>query len=159
MNLRLASGAALAAALLLSMPPLGHAAGNDDTAAIRACVDKYPDDVDAAARHCIFALVADPCTMMPANQSTAATAECYHREGKIWDAMLNENFRALGDDLDDGQKAKLRDMQRAWIAYRDTTCAFYHDKIRGTMAVAMAAACVTRETARRALLLKLFEGL
>jgi uncharacterized protein YecT (DUF1311 family) len=50
-------------------------------------------------------------------------------------------------------------MQRAWIAYRDTTCGFYHDKIRGTMATTMAAACVARETARRALLLKQFQGL
>jgi uncharacterized protein YecT (DUF1311 family) len=50
-------------------------------------------------------------------------------------------------------------MQLAWIAYRDTTCAFYNDKIQGTMAVGMAAACVARETARRALLLKHFQGL
>jgi uncharacterized protein YecT (DUF1311 family) len=96
---------------------------------------------------------------MPTNQSTSATTECYERERKIWDALLNENFRALRDDLDDGQKAKLRDMQRAWIAYRDTTCGFYHDKIRGSMSTTMAAACVTRESARRALLLKLFQGL
>jgi uncharacterized protein YecT (DUF1311 family) len=158
MNPRLLSLAALAAALFCGAPP-AIAAGNDDTAAIRACATKYADNVDDAERHCIFAIVADPCTMTPANQTTAATTECYNRERKIWDDLLNENFRVLRDDLDEGQKSKLRDMQRAWIAYRDTTCGFYHDKIRGTMATSMAAACVARETARRALLLKLLQGL
>jgi uncharacterized protein YecT (DUF1311 family) len=50
-------------------------------------------------------------------------------------------------------------MQRAWIAYRDTTCQFYDDKIQGSMSLMMHAACVTRETARRAMLLKFFSGL
>jgi uncharacterized protein YecT (DUF1311 family) len=50
-------------------------------------------------------------------------------------------------------------MQRAWIAYRDTTCGFYGDKIQGTMAGFMEAACITRETARRAMLLAFFSRL
>jgi uncharacterized protein YecT (DUF1311 family) len=137
----------------------GHAAGQDDTAAIRACAAKYAENIDEAERHCIFAIVADPCTMMPANQTTIGTTECYDRERKIWDALLNDNFRVLRDDLDENQKAKLAGMQRAWIADRDATCGFYHDKIRGTIATTMAAACVARETAQRALLLKQFQGL
>jgi uncharacterized protein YecT (DUF1311 family) len=48
-------------------------------------------------------------------------------------------------------------MQRAWIAYRDTTCNFYWDKIQGTMAIPMSAACNARETARRAVLLRFFD--
>ena len=160
MNFRLPSCVALSALMaFLGQVAPSLAAGNDDTAAIRACVEKYADNIDEAERKCIFAIVADPCTMTPTNQTTIATAECYDRERKIWDALLNESFRALRDDLDEGQKTKLRDMQRAWIAYRDTTCGFYHDKIRGTMATTMAAACVARETARRALLLKQFQGL
>jgi hypothetical protein len=35
---------------------------------------------------------------------------------------------------------------------------FYDDKIQGSMAVAMHAACVTRESARRAMLLSFFTG-
>ena len=61
--------------------------------------------------------------------------------------------------LDDEQTGKARAMQRAWIAYRDTTCGFYGDKIQGTMAGFMEAACVTRETARRAMLLAFFSRL
>jgi uncharacterized protein YecT (DUF1311 family) len=159
MNLRLPCLAGIAAGALLCGASQGSAANAKDTAAIRGCATKYADNVDEAERRCIFALVAGPCTEKPAGQTTLGTAECYRAEQEIWDALLNENFRALRDDLDDGQKTKLRDMQRAWIAYRDTTCAFYHDKIQGTMATGMAAACVARETARRALLLKLFQGL
>jgi uncharacterized protein YecT (DUF1311 family) len=51
------------------------------------------------------------------------------------------------------QAAKLRDMQRAWIASKEKTCAFYWDYYHGTMASPMAASCVNRETARRALFL------
>ena len=63
----------------------------------------------------------------------------------IWDVLLNENYKRLRNDLDETQIAGLRDMQRAWI--------------QGTMAIPLGAACVARETARRALLLKFFDGL
>jgi uncharacterized protein YecT (DUF1311 family) len=159
MTSRFSLPAGLAAVVLLWSAPHAVAANAKDTAAIGACAKKYAEDVDEAERRCVFKLVADPCTKKPSGQTTLGTAECYRAEQEIWDALLNENFRALRDDLDEGQKTKLRDMQRAWIAYRDTTCAFYHDKIQGTMATGMAAACVARETARRALLLKVFQGL
>ena len=149
------------AAICCAVSPVHAQGGPDpkDAAAIAACVKEHADDVDEAERRCVFALVAEPCTNKPDGQSTFGTAECYRAEQRIWDAMLNENFRALRDQLDKAQKVKLRAMQLAWIAYRDTTCAFYHDKIQGTMAVGMAAACVARETARRALLLKHLQGL
>ena len=97
--------------------------------------------------------------MTPANQTTVATTECYNRERKIWDDLLNENFRALRDDLDEGQKGKLRDMQRAWIAYRDTTCGFYHDRIPRHDGDLDGGRLRGARTARRALLLKLLQGL
>ena len=68
-------------------------------------------------------------------------ADCYRLEGAIWDDLLNENYKGLAADLDEEQKAKLRDMQRAWIVYRDSTCGFYYTKIQGTMAGPMGAAC------------------
>jgi uncharacterized protein YecT (DUF1311 family) len=67
--------------------------------------------------------------------------------------MLNEAFRKLRDGLDDGQRAKLIDMQRSWIEARDKTCAFYYDYFEGTMANPMIANCDNRETARRAIFL------
>ncbi len=128
-----------------------------EVAAIRNCATKYQDDVDEGERQCVFNLVANPCTEKPQNASTQATADCYRVEWVIWDNLLNENFKKLLGVLAEQQSAKLRAMQQAWIAYRDTTCNFYMDKIQGTMAIPMAAACATRETARRALLLRFFD--
>jgi uncharacterized protein YecT (DUF1311 family) len=129
-------------------------------AAIRDCATKYKDNLDEGERQCLFRLIATPCINQPGGTATDSTmADCYQIEGMIWDDLRNDNFKGLLATLDDEQTAKLRAMQRAWIAYRDTTCQFYDDKIRGSMAVMMHAACETRETARRALLLKFFAGL
>ncbi len=84
---------------------------------------KYRDDLDAVERRCLFDLVATPCT--PEGSSNAGTANCYRVETAIWDDLLNENYKNLLGTLDDQQTAKLRAMQHAWIAYRDTTCEFY----------------------------------
>jgi uncharacterized protein YecT (DUF1311 family) len=130
-----------------------------EIAAIRDCATKYQDDLDAVERECLFKLVGDPCTNTPEGSSNVRTADCYRLETSIWDNLLNENFKNLLDTLDEQQSGKLRAMQRAWIAYRDTTCNFYWDKIQGTMAIPMSAACNARETARRAVLLQFFSRL
>jgi len=130
-----------------------------EVAAIRDCAKKHETDLDEVERQCLFNLVGTPCTEKPEGQSNVGMADCYRLEGAIWDDLLNENYKSLAADLDDEQKAKLREMQRAWIAYRDSTCDFYYTKIQGTMAGPMGAACAARETARRAVLLKFFSGL
>ena len=95
---------------------------------------------------------------IPASRrSNHGHADCYRIETVIWDAILNENYKELMEAIDDkGDQNKLKEMQRAWIAYRDTTCDFYWYKIHGTMSVPMTAACQLRETARRAMLLAFF---
>jgi uncharacterized protein YecT (DUF1311 family) len=130
-----------------------------EVAAIRNCATQYKDNVDEGERQCVFNLVAEPCTKRPEATSTFGTADCYRVEWVIWDNLLNENFKTLMGSLDEQQNAKLKAMQHAWIAYRDTTCNFYMDKLQGTMAQPMGAACATRETARRAMLLRFFDRL
>ncbi len=78
---------------------------------------------------------------------------CYDRERAVWDDILNETYRRLREALDKEQQGKLRDMQRAWIASRDKSCEFIWDVLQGSMANPMMAACITRETGRRALFL------
>ncbi len=126
----------------------------NEIASIQDCVTKNKDNLDEGERQCLFNVVAEPCINKRFNESIEV--DCYRIEELIWDGLLNENYKTLLDTLDDGQIAKARAMQRAWIAYRDTTCHFYYDKIQGSMATPMQAACVTRETARRAMLLKFF---
>jgi uncharacterized protein YecT (DUF1311 family) len=132
-----------------------------EIAAIRDCAAKHgEDDLDEGERRCLFSLVADPCAKeAPGTATTANELDCFIIEERIWDDLLNENYKGLLETLDEDQTAKARAMQRAWLAYRDTTCGFYDDKIQGTMSINMHAACATRETARRALLLKFFTRL
>jgi uncharacterized protein YecT (DUF1311 family) len=128
----------------------------NEIAKLRACATKYADNLDDGERECLFNLVADPCRGKPEEARKAIVVDCYLVENSIWDALLNENYKNLLETLDDEQTARARAMQRAWTAYRDTTCQFYVDKIQGSMSITMQAACVTRESARRAMLLKFF---
>lgn len=152
-----------AALIALTLAPPAHAQTRKPTAheiaAIRDCATRTKEDVDAGEQQCLFKLVADRCIGTPGSVPDAVAADCYRIEGEIWDALLNENYKSLLDGLDAEQTVKARAMQRAWIAYRDTTCGFYDDKIRGSMSNMMHAACHTRETARRAMLLDFLSGL
>ena len=159
--MRFAIGAALAALLcVVAVDARAQAPkpSEKQVAAIRACADKYKEDLDKVEQKCLFELVATPC-INKSRGSDHDTADCYDAETAIWDNLLNENFKKLLATLDDDQTEKARAMQRAWIAYRDTTCHFYWDKIQGTMAQMMGTACEARETARRAVLLAFFSTL
>jgi uncharacterized protein YecT (DUF1311 family) len=164
--MRLAIGAALIGAAFVALL-CGFAVdaraqapkpSDKQVAAIRACAEKYKEDLDKVERQCLFKLVGEPC-ISKTRGSDHDTADCYNAETAIWDNLLNENFKKLVATLDNDQTEKARAMQRAWIAYRDTTCNFYYDKIQGTMANMMISACTARETARRAVLLAFFSTL
>ena len=92
----------------------------EQIAAIRDCAEKNQDDVTEAERLCLFNLVATPCQSTSEGQSNLGMADCFRLEGRIWDDLLNDNFKHLRASLDDQQIAKAREMQRAWIASRDT---------------------------------------
>lgn len=141
-------------AMLLT--PAAEAQNRKPTAAevklIRDCAAAHVDD-GKGEEECAFKLVGDPCVEKA--RDNVGHADCFRVERVIWDALLNENYKELMEAIDDkNDQNKLKEMQRAWIAYRDTTCDFYWYKIHGTMSVPMTAACQLRETARRALLLK-----
>ena len=159
--MRFVIGAALMALLcIVAIDARAQAPKPSDkqVAAIRACADKYKDDLDKVEQQCLFKLVSEPC-INKSRGSDHDTADCYDAETAIWDNLLNANFKKLVATLDDDQTEKARAMQRAWIAYRDTTCHFYADKVQGTMANPMITACTARETARRAVLLQFFSAL
>jgi uncharacterized protein YecT (DUF1311 family) len=98
-------------------------------------------------------IVSEPCSKNEASMPPSEVIACYDRERAVWDDILNETYRRLGKAIDEEQQVRLREMQRAWIASRDKSCAFFYDIFQGTMANPMIAACLTRETGRRALFL------
>jgi uncharacterized protein YecT (DUF1311 family) len=101
--------------------------------------------------------VAKPC--MGRDEAAAVDRrkiECLDRERLVWDKIVNDSYKTMMNGLDPDQQAKLREMQQSWINTRDLTCAFWYDYFQGTMANPMIAYCNNRETARRAIYLKVF---
>ena len=146
--------AILASFVLLASPALAQDRPSARaSAAIQACIKSKM--ATGVAETCI-GIVSDPCLERNAAPSTADMVNCVAGERAVWDDILNETFRRLRDKLDDTQKTKLREMQRAWIAARDKTCEFLYDYFQGTMANPMIAACKSRTTGRQALYLRSF---
>jgi uncharacterized protein YecT (DUF1311 family) len=120
-----------------------------DLAELRACLKAkgvHPKDQYG----CIFA-IAEACiddSKVPGTQ-----IDCHNREQRAWDRILNDSYRLLRDRLDDDQRIKLRDMQRAWLDSRKQSCGFLYVYFQGSMANPMIAHCDNEETARRAIFL------
>lgn len=158
MNILMALMAALMAALIAAL--LGAPAtaadrpDSKDAAAIEQCM-KSKTGHGWAWEQCI-GLIGNKCSEHEERMSPADVIACYERETLVWDDILNTSYRALMKALDDDQKVKLREMQRAWIAYRDKNCGFLYDYFQGTMANPMMAACQSRATGLQALYLRSF---
>ena len=89
-------------------------------------------------------------------------AACHEAEFVFWDGALNEAFQDLlrlarlreAEDLGyapDNLDIALREMQRAWIGYRDATCgnALALRAPFGSAAGVAYQACMSRQTARQ----------
>ncbi len=137
--------ALVASPALAQSKPDAHAA-----ATIQDCVKTK--SATGIAETCI-GIVSTPCLERNKAPTTADMVNCVNGEIAVWNDILNETSRRLRDKLNDTQKEKLRDMQRAWVDSRDKTCAFYWDYYQGTMAHPMRADCVNQQTAERALFL------
>ena len=153
-RMTVAAWAGIGVAILVPIAGFAETATPDprDVAAVQGCL-KSQRGKELKGERCI-GVVADPC--LKRARSTADSNACADRELAVWDTMLNDTYRRLGEHLDEQQKTKARDMQRAWIEARDKTCTFYWDYFQGTMASPMSSYCVVRETARRAMFLKFF---
>lgn len=95
-------------------------------------------------------LISEPCQETSEGASTAGMMACVGREHRVWDQRLNDAYRDLLATLDPAGQAKVRDIQRAWIAWRDKKCTMAYVIFEGgTMAGPVSAACVMDATARR----------
>lgn len=85
---------------------------------------------------------------------TPAMVQCSNEEAGRWDRRLNAAYGGIMRDpgWNAETKALLRDAQRAWIAYRDRSCAAQGELAAegGTLSRIVAADCVARLTADRA---------
>lgn len=83
-------------------------------------------------------------------QTTAALDACYGAAHKAADAALNARYGALMARLAADDQARLREAQRAWIAFRDKQCAFETAPYStGTIYSMLVTICLTELTQAR----------
>lgn len=105
---------------------------------------------------------ADRCAQEHGGGADMVLAACTFAEAEAWDDSLNAAYRELQrlarerEDWDVGYESGslligLRDMQRAWITYRDAVCAntLALAKPFGSAAGVAEAECLLEETARQ----------
>lgn len=128
----------LAAAFLCASGVALAQEGEVDTSLVEACLGNVStareDGVQMDPRDCI-GLAANACMAQPGGDSTAGMINCTSGEIDFWDGLLNEAYQKLMADAqtwtpsgdprvtqDMAPQAVLRQMQRDWIAYRDSNC-------------------------------------
>ncbi|MBR9881368.1 MAG: DUF1311 domain-containing protein [Gammaproteobacteria bacterium] len=139
----------------------GSAAPTVDAAEVRDC---FVQMGQGAVGDCI-GLAADACQQSPGGPTTLGIVDCLAQETRVWDELLNAQYqelRALMREQDEGNPDvgisrvdALRDVQRAWITFRDAECGYAYARYQdGTIRSVVAAACQLEQTAQRALTLK-----
>ncbi len=97
-------------------------------------------------------LVSQACQTMPGGETTVGMRMCMERETVIWDEILNRNYRALRKAVSSDGAKKLGGIQRQWIKWRDAKCEMPYILYEGgSLARPLAAECVLRATALRAI--------
>jgi len=97
-------------------------------------------------------VLADSCDN---ETSQAGLNECYGKEYKKQDDLLNQTYGQAMILGTDAQKAQLKSAQKAWIAFRDADCAFLSSGADGgSVAPMVHAQCMTDKTVERTELLK-----
>lgn len=142
---------------LLAAPAAGQESAN-----VRACIAGADEPMV-----CVGAMVEACVAGRPDGETTAGMVECIGAETAAWDQVLNEEyaatmaeFRALdatGDVVADDvtREGKLREAQRAWIAFRDAECTLQYARWgMGTLRQVVGANCLLEETAERAIELR-----
>jgi len=81
--------------------------------------------------------------LLERDPSTAGQVRAFEKGIELWDAELNRTYKVLSAKLGEDGRQKLKDAQRAWLAFRDAECRrtnqLYSDK-EGTMFISMSAA-------------------
>ncbi|WP_265499443.1 lysozyme inhibitor LprI family protein [Paracoccus beibuensis] len=133
--------------LALSAAP-AFAQGGFDPAPVSDCL------AAEGGRDCI-GLAARACMEGEGSQTTLGMNQCYADERDLWDGRLNDAFGSAMQTLPPVRAEALREMQRAWIGYRDAACAY--DAARydgGSLAGTVRLQCQMQLTAEQALRLQ-----
>ncbi|MEM7731838.1 MAG: lysozyme inhibitor LprI family protein [Pseudomonadota bacterium] len=93
----------------------------------------------------------------PGGYSTVAMGGCFEAELEFWDATLNATYQSVlasAQRAGPGEVEALRNVQRAWIPFRDATCDYeYGQWGGGTGGGPAIISCLMRMTGEQALYL------
>jgi uncharacterized protein YecT (DUF1311 family) len=179
--MRLRRFAARSASVLLvcglSAPALCDEPSAESLAALKACTDLAannekngpapPDELEEkagaegrlaaaaeAARRSRFSCIgvwSTACIQKAGNMSNGVLNDCYSQETAAWDKRLNVAYGQASSRMEKDALDNLRKVRRAWIAWRDATCAQPYLVFQGTMAGPMESWCKLDITARQAI--------
>ncbi|RJE87996.1 lysozyme inhibitor LprI family protein [Paracoccus onubensis] len=122
---------------------------------------------DADAESCI-GVAAARCMEEEGGYSTAGMSHCTMQERDLWDRYLNDVYRAVMQAAEEADRINadadpaapkqvplLKEMQRDWIAFRDSSCAFERSIWgSGTGAATATANCLLSMTAQQTIRLE-----
>ena len=80
---------------------------------------------------------------------TSKMLDCIEAETECQEARLNRNYKEIMAQLDGAAKKRLREVQQAWIKFRDANVDFYRDRNGGTAATVTGADRYLVMTAQR----------
>ena len=157
-----ALGFSLAAALMLAGPAFAQDNAVQYSDAPTADCLAAADTADAM-RACVGLATAKCVDASDYGSTTVGMMECAGKETAFWDAKLNASYKSLmaraekfdAMNADDPRimykiADSLRDMQRAWIPFRDATCTFqYALGMGGTIASTLSSNCQLEMTAEQ----------
>lgn len=83
-------------------------------------------------------------------QTQADMNICWGKEYKAADATLNQVYGQLMRKLDEAEKTQLKQVEAAWLKYRDANCEFVGDQYKGgSMRPMIVAICLADTTRNR----------
>jgi uncharacterized protein YecT (DUF1311 family) len=147
----------LAVALLVVLWATPSAAQSSaaDRTVVEACL---AEKAKASEQERCIGVIADACLEKGDDPSTHGMADCSRREHAVWDERLNRIYKKLMRELDNPTRVRLREMQRAWIAFEEKKCGFHYVAEPGSASIPMIAYCSMTETGRQALFLERLFG-
>jgi uncharacterized protein YecT (DUF1311 family) len=140
---------------LFAANALAGPGGDPPKPAVKAAVEKCLAEKEKANKpleECIGA-AADACLEKGEDTSTYGMIACHGDEADVWDERLNRDYQALMKTMKSPGKERVRDLERAWMDFRDKKCAYRQMEDEGTVGMIQNIACYKEETARQALFL------
>lgn len=143
-------------AVLLTTRAFAGAPGDPPEPAVKTAVEKClaeKEKANTTAEACV-GVYANACLEKSDDPSTYGMMACSSKETDVWEERLNRDYQKLMKEMKAEDKERLRDMQRAWIAFRDKKCGFHQREQEGTSVMPQNAYCYMEETGRQSLFLR-----